>query len=188
MAYYTNSDSKPYKTALDFYKGQVQVVKDLLHDSLGDSIINADSANSREQNICFYFINEDNELRSVAVKADRRTHKTGNIMVETQQKRLYHNQMYINERGWFYTCGADYLFIVNAAGHLIYLFEWLQLKDFIKSESDTIHEEKWINRFDESTTSFGYPISLKVLSENQLVLNAWRIPEQYYQPLKNNSN
>ena len=107
----------------------------------------------------------------VSVKVDTWVGKTGNLLIEFENKRKNNLGIYQPYQGWFNTLSADKLVIIDVTQQYVYLFDWKKLKAFIKANKDdpkicTVRSDE--SRCDAKTSTTNLLVRLSILEEKGL--------------------
>ena len=82
-----------------------------------------------------------NSTFTVEVKWDKRMNETGNLYIEMLNPRSQKGY------GWFHFCEADYLAYGDAVKHLFYIFDWNDLREYVREHRN---ELIWRRTYDDS--------------------------------------
>ena len=135
-------------------KGENIIYDYLMNHPSTDNVINVSNDKWFQQfDIDFVQINGSGDVNKIEVKTDRLAHKTGNMVYEIwSDRRIY-------SKGCFEKTEADYIFYFLINTNIIYIFDTLELRDWVKK-----HETK-LNRTNMGDYAVGYLIPLNDLKE-----------------------
>ena len=167
-------DSPAYKQLLQFNSEQTKFLAGFLRDK-GKVVKIPDSMRSKGSNISLYLIEKPTDMQGVTVRVDLWVNRTNNILIEAKHKRRQLDGQIKAEAGWFYTCQAHHLFVIDPLGNKIYQFNWRLLKAFVAQNGPHVELKTWKNKTDDDTETSAYMVKLAVLRRERILTGEWEI-------------